>query len=721
MAKKASIVTSPTGQLPIGWVIAISMLLSAAPELLGRFLFQAYGVEYGITGMLTLVSMAMWGASAVYVIQHAHGMPRVTRTLLAGVCLMISSQSLSMALHFRLPGITAVAINNALLLEVIEDSCFVLGLAAMFTAFYLSVIEASRANSRLKLERENLANEVVERTRALEASQERYRDLIEHMSDAVWRIDNEGRFTFVSPAVKALSGYAPEELLGREFRMVMTEAGAHLAEASLADRLAGKLTASFARLELEHRRKDGSTFLGEVSTRPIHDATGRLVEIQGITRDITERKRAENALQNRLAIEELVATISGRFANITPLQIDSEITNTVETVGRFMNVDHAFVAIFSPDASEIIRLYEWIAEGIDPHSLQTPPVPVSAFVWSMGKITRGKNVLLPRVVDAPAEAAEEREVWAANHIKSLVGIPIVLANSVVGFLGLNSVRAEQTVTEEDVRLLRLVCEILANALLRQRTHHVSEEQRDRFLNSAKMSILGEMASNVAHEINNPLAIVSGSAEQLQNFLQMDPVPREHIPRLTDTIIRNVSRIQTIVKGLRAFARKGDHDPFQETSVQVIVDDTVVLCRDRFATHRATLTVEPIPSELKVACRPTQIMEVLFNLLSNALHAVEDCTERWVRIAAEDAGSDVTLTITDSGHGVPPEIAKTLFDRFTTTKDIGKGTGLGLNISKRIVMAHEGTLTLDACSPNTRFVIRLPKQQRSPGEAPLGGA
>ncbi|HEX4924120.1 MAG TPA: ATP-binding protein, partial [Bdellovibrionales bacterium] len=117
------------------------------------------------------------------------------------------------------------------------------------------------------------------------------------------------------------------------------------------------------------------------------------------------------------------------------------------------------------------------------------------------------------------------------------------------------------------------------------------------------------------------------------------------------------------------------------------------------------------AELVIACRPTQISQVLLNLLNNAHDAVAEQTEKWVKLDVRDLGDSVELSVTDSGAGIPPEIQEKIMQPFFTTKQIGEGTGLGLSISKGLVDSHHGQLRLDAKSKNTRFVVLLPKTQQ----------
>jgi len=106
-----------------------------------------------------------------------------------------------------------------------------------------------------------------------------------------------------------------------------------------------------------------------------------------------------------------------------------------------------------------------------------------------------------------------------------------------------------------------------------------------------------------------------------------------------------------------------------------------------------------------------------NLLSNAHDAVDRTPNPWVRISVEDQDDDVQIAVTDSGRGIPPEIASRIMEPFFTTKEIGKGTGLGLSVSKGIAEAHGGRLVHDAGAVETRFVLTLRRAQAPVVEPP----
>ncbi|RYZ66100.1 MAG: HAMP domain-containing histidine kinase, partial [Proteobacteria bacterium] len=134
-----------------------------------------------------------------------------------------------------------------------------------------------------------------------------------------------------------------------------------------------------------------------------------------------------------------------------------------------------------------------------------------------------------------------------------------------------------------------------------------------------------------------------------------------------------------------------------------------LCREKFRYKGVDLRVGAIP-DVNLICRPTELSQVLLNLLNNAFDAVEEAeanqSQRWVQVAVRVEGEWVSLTVTDSGTGIPETVASRMLEPFYTTKELGKGTGLGLSISKGIVETHGGQLYYDRSNPNTSFVVEL---------------
>lgn len=238
-----------------------------------------------------------------------------------------------------------------------------------------------------------------------------------------------------------------------------------------------------------------------------------------------------------------------------------------------------------------------------------------------------------------------------------------------------------------------------------------ETTKAKSIASAKLASLGEMAGGVAHEINNPLAIISMNAAQLNELLDDPEVTKEELKMFVEKIQKTTTRIDRIVKGLKSFARGGELDPFISTSVKSIVENTLELCSEKLKKHSVELRLKNIV-DVSIECRESQIGQVLLNLISNGVDAIDKLSDKWIEIELKDLDGYVVVDVTDSGHGIPEEVAEKIMQPFFTTKDVGKGTGLGLSISKGIIESHKGRFRLDRKSPNTKFSILLPKLQKS---------
>jgi C4-dicarboxylate-specific signal transduction histidine kinase len=238
-----------------------------------------------------------------------------------------------------------------------------------------------------------------------------------------------------------------------------------------------------------------------------------------------------------------------------------------------------------------------------------------------------------------------------------------------------------------------------------------ERQRMRAVHASKMAGLGEMAAGVAHEINNPLAIIDTNASHLVFLAERGDLRPEQVLKACQSIQLTVTRISGIVKALRSFARDAGNDPFRSEDVGQILSSTLALCRSRFQHHQVELIVDPLAPGLTIECRAVQISQLLLNILNNAFDAVRTLGEKWIQVTVTDLGDAVEFAIADSGRGIPPEIQDKLTTPFFTTKEVGQGSGLGLSVSVGLVEAHHGALFLDSRHPNTRFVVRLPKHQQ----------
>lgn len=244
----------------------------------------------------------------------------------------------------------------------------------------------------------------------------------------------------------------------------------------------------------------------------------------------------------------------------------------------------------------------------------------------------------------------------------------------------------------------------------------SEQARSSYV--GKLAALGEMAGGVAHEINNPLAIIKASSEQLIDLIGLERGNSDRAKVLASKIDSTSQRIASIVRGLRYFSRDGRSDPFEQVAISDVIQDTLSLCVEKFRYYGVKFTMPKDPPQVVVPCQPTQISQVLLNLLNNAFDAIAELPEkdRWIHLEMQVEDKGVKILVSNSGPRISREIEEKIFQPFFSTKEVGKGTGLGLSISKGIIDLHSGKLEVSADSKVTCFVITLPTTEASSSAA-----
>lgn len=224
----------------------------------------------------------------------------------------------------------------------------------------------------------------------------------------------------------------------------------------------------------------------------------------------------------------------------------------------------------------------------------------------------------------------------------------------------------------------------------------------------KMETLGEMASGIAHEINNPLTVVMGQLNLLRK--ELDKLEGDHarIFKLTGKIQTNFDRISKIVRSLQTMgwdSGKASVEPIPLSRVLEAVKD---LSKHKFNKNRVEFIIEGEPEKVPVRCRETELMQVILNLVSNGIDSIKDKeNDKWVKIFFEEEEKNTVIYVMDSGAGIELSLQLKLFEPFFSTKNVGEGTGLGLPISKKLIESYNGTLIYDTSQSNTCFKITIP--------------
>jgi two-component system NtrC family sensor kinase len=219
--------------------------------------------------------------------------------------------------------------------------------------------------------------------------------------------------------------------------------------------------------------------------------------------------------------------------------------------------------------------------------------------------------------------------------------------------------------------------------------------------STKLAAIGELAANIAHEINNPLTTVLGFASFIAERLPVEDPMREELGLIQE----EASRARDIVRDLLQFSRQRDFMP-EPSDVNMVLEQVVAMIRRQGAFGTVTVTEAYAPDLPMAEMDVPRIKQVFLNIINNAVYAMKEGGRLTVRTTAAD--DSVRIAFEDSGPGIPPDVLSRIFDPFFTTKPEVSGTGLGLSVSLGIVQSHGGTIDVDSTvGAGSTFTVTLP--------------
>ncbi len=361
--------------------------------------------------------------------------------------------------------------------RILEVEHYTTAGAIIWTAIHLSFLRDSLGNITgiIGVTRDITARKQAEE--ALQESEKRYRLLAENASDVIWTMDLNLRSTYTSPAVKRLRGYEPEEAVRQPLEVALTPASFEIVSRVLSEELAaekrpGQDLHRSRTLELEAIRKDGSTVWTEAIVTFLRDRNGQPVEILGVTRDITERKRAEETLQWQARFQRLLMDISLTYINLPPAEVSAEVDNSLAELGAFVGADRAYIFTYDFPAQICINTHEWCAEGIMPQMARLQAVPLETAPDWVAAHTQGQPFYIPDVSALPPGGV--KDFLATQDILGLLTVPMMDGAACVGFIGFDSVRQPRHYSDDEQRLLKVFAELLVNVHRRQQAEQALE-------------------------------------------------------------------------------------------------------------------------------------------------------------------------------------------------------------------------------------------------------
>ncbi|HPO14116.1 MAG TPA: PAS domain S-box protein [Candidatus Hydrogenedentes bacterium] len=644
--------------VPMGWLVLVLVV--------PNFILGALGIKAPWFSYPTeAVCILLWAGFLAYLLIQVRKEHGLVALVLTGLGLLLLSESIRVARNTRL--LEYLPLHNAnALSRPVENAFNGLGFAVIACAFIYAIIDMLASRRQLMEEQARLSQEIANRQQVentLRKSEAMLQGIGTSALDAVILMDNAGRVYYWNPAAERLLGYKAEEIIGKPAHEILAPAryrkaytkGLQNWHATGEGPVVGKT------MDLKAVRKDGAEIDIALSVSSVQIG-GQWFAV-GILRDVTEHKEADDALKQSEARYRSLVDNSG------------DIVWRMDLQGRFTFVSSAAKAL----------------AGYDPEELLGQSIRV---VMDEESGTRALQALAQRRsleyfgTESSYFEVVSRRKDGSSFPSEVVSTPIF---------------------DHEGNLIEIQG-VTRDATERVNSDRLIAEQQAKMIQTSRLAALGTMAGGIAHEINNPLATISVATELLETLLHEEYPDRDRVKKVSETIAHHISRISSIIQGLKMLSRDDTQDPFALTPLQSLINNTLELCQTRFAAHGIALTVPDISPARVIECKPTQYSQVLVNLLNNAFDAVEHLPEKWVRLEVFDEEDTIALAVTDSGPGVPPEIRDKVLDPFFTTKEPGKGVGLGLSVSSRLLEAQHGELVIDTDCPNTRFIVRLPKRQ-----------
>jgi PAS domain S-box-containing protein len=487
---------------------------------------------------------------------------------------------------------------------------------------------------------------------ALRESEEKYRLLIENQTDLVVKVDVEGKFQFISPSYCEMFGKTKEELLGKKFMPFVYEDDL---EATATAMKALNFQPHTAYMEQRAMTKDGWKWLAWMDTAVL-DENKNIVAIIGVGRDIDDRKLAEDALRESEERYRLMMESMKDAAYICSPELRIEYMNPamIDRIGRNATGEVCHKAIYERGEKCSWCIFD--------------------------QVQQKEHV--------EYEVADPKD----NRYYAVANSPISHTNGTVSKLTIFRDLTEFKAIEENLR------------------------------QAEKMESIGTLTGGIAHDFNNILGIIVGNTE-----LALDDVPEWNPAHSNLEEIKTASlRATKIVKQLLSFSRKTDQK-VQPIEIAVVIKDALKFLRSTIPT---TIDIQQDiqATDETILADPTQINQVMMNLCINASHAMEqtggNLTVNVEKVildynSAKDYpdlknGKHVKVTVSDTGPGIDPEIIDQVFDPYFTTKEVGKGSGLGLAVVLGIIKSHGGAIFVDSKpGKGTTFTMLFPLATEKP--------
>jgi PAS domain S-box-containing protein len=541
--------------------------------------------------------------------------------------------------------------------------------------------------------------------KALQENEEKYRTLIEKSSDAIFLLFG-GRFEIINRKFEELFGVTQEEIRKSDF--VFTNIVAPRSRKLVVEAGGGQSAQKISpRYEFTALDKNGNEI--EVELTVSYPAYRNGIATQGILRDITDRKRAEE--DKRKAYEQVQKYADELAQKIQEVQRQREIATILAEVVASVSLtlatnellDHILFKLqqliaYDSAAVFLIKDDNYIvmeaARGFDT-DIVNQRFPIKENVLYQQMVDQKSYILIQ---DTRQDA--RYQYWSgADKVRSWIGAPLLVAQKMIGYLTVDHFYVNGFTTT-DADLVQAFAHQVAQTIHNAQLFTELREAQAQLIQRERLAALGQMAATVAHELRNPLMAIRMGVE----YISRGVGENESLQRGADLMQANMERIDRIVEDILYVAR-APKPKLAPASLSEILANELVQWEMSVADKNIKITSDIQNNLPPIMLDLHQIARSINNLISNGIDAVGPGGE--IKLTLSDEDGYQTLSIADNGPGISPEHQRKIFEPFFTTKS--RGTGLGLAIVKQIVHYHHGEIVVwSEVGVGTKFTIKLPQ-------------
>ncbi|MDD4991786.1 MAG: PAS domain S-box protein [Paludibacter sp.] len=357
---------------------------------------------------------------------------------------------------------------------------------------------------------------------ALIASEQSYQTVVENVNEVIFQTDAEGLWLFLNKAWEGITGFTVEESVGQLF-LNYVHPDDRQRNMDLFAPLINR-EKEYCRHEVRYLTKDGGFRWIEVFARLGVNDKDEITGTYGTLQDISERKRAED-------FENEMLRLSPQLTGITANEINSALNLALSRIGKFLNADRAYIFEFDAGNDSMSNTYEWCNAGINPEIDNLQSIPCEILPMWMGELKNHRNIIIPSIKALPESWKAEREILEPQGIQSLIVIPMLIEERLIGFVGLDSVLVKRDYSMAEINILKVWSSMLASLINNSRTEGLLEQTRqnfETFFNTIDdfLWVLDD-TGNIIHINNTVLNRLGYSAEELEtkSILKVHPVER----------------------------------------------------------------------------------------------------------------------------------------------------------------------------------------------------